>query len=152
MTSLFTAFLLMKTKRTRRTIQPMRLVRRLRGMPPYLSPIWNGSDWLNLMQEPCEGATVTIPGPSLVLCTLLSIFSTVFSFSIIFPQAVKSSDSLKLGVCCTFQHMSAPFQMSARTGCRASNAKIKHLCSVPPSVPRYYPTIPPSAGCSPAIS
>ena len=47
-----TAFFLMMRKRSMRTREPRRLVQRLRGIPPYLSPIWKkGSDWLNLAPQ-----------------------------------------------------------------------------------------------------
>ena len=86
------------------------------------------------------------PGPRLCSPHCSACSPPSFPFQSCFHTQLmiaKSSDSLKPGVCRTFQHMSAPFQMSAGTDeCRASNAKIKHLCVPPPGVPRcYYPTL-----------
>ena len=86
------------------------------------------------------------PGPRLCSPHCSACSPPSFPFQSYFHtqlMVAKSSDSLKPGVCRTFQHMSAPFQMSAGTDeCRASNAKIKHLCVPPPGVPRcYYPTL-----------
>ena len=90
------------------------------------------------------------PGPRLCSPHCSACSPPSFPFQSYFHTQLmiaKSSDSLKPGVCRTFQHMSAPFQMSAGTDeCGASNAKIKHLCVPPPGVPRcYYPTLHPAA-------
>ena len=55
-----------------RVVHPIVFVSRLRGIPPYLSPMWKGSDWLNLMHLPGPWNwcwTLAVKSSSLVVFT-----------------------------------------------------------------------------------